>query len=197
VAGDLTVGSDATLAPGLSIGTLNFSNALTLLSASATLMEISKAPLTNDQVKVASALTFGGALTVTNITTNALGAGDSFKLFSAANYAGSFSSLSLPPLGAGLAWNTNGLATNGTLAVVSVAPPVIGSLALLGDGNLRLTFSGSAGQVYEIRATTNLALAPATSWTLLGGGTFGGAAVVFDDLQATNFAQRFYLIHIP
>ena len=53
------------------------------------------------------------------------------------------------------------------------------------------------GQAYEIRASTNLTLTPITSWMLLDSGVFNGAPVVFDDLQATNFAERYYLIRLP
>jgi hypothetical protein len=96
-----------------------------------------------------------------------------------------------------LAWDTSGLALNGTLAVISTAPPAFGAVIPLGDGGFRLTFSGPSGQDYELRASTNLALTPVTLWDLLDSGTFGNSPVSFDDLQATNFAQRFYLLDLP
>lgn len=103
----------------------------------------------------------------------------------------------LPSLPGTLAWDTTTVNTNGTVKVVAITPPVFNSFVRLGDGNFRLNFSGMANQVYEIRASTNLALTPIINWTLLGSGVFGGSAIVFDDLQATNFGQRFYLIRIP
>ena len=115
----------------------------------------------------------------------------------AATHAGSFSSLALPPLGAGLAWDTNGFAANGTLAVISTAPMVFNSVVPLNDGNFRLTFSGPTSAAYELRASTNLSLAPVTLWDLLDSSTFGNASVSFDDLSATNFPQRFYIIRLP
>lgn len=87
--------------------------------------------------------------------------------------------------------------TDGTLKVIAAAPPVVNSYAVLGDGNFRLNFSGTAHQAYEIRASTNLVLTPITNWTLLGSGVFDGSAIVFDDLQTTNHMQRYYLIRIP
>jgi hypothetical protein len=57
--------------------------------------------------KVLGALTCGGTLIVTNIGVVALAAGDSFKLFNAASYSGAFAKVILPPLPAGLGWNTN------------------------------------------------------------------------------------------
>jgi fibronectin-binding autotransporter adhesin len=197
VKGGFTIGSGAMLAPGNSIGTLTFSNALTLATDCTNIFEISTSPATNDVARIFGALTNGGTLVVTNIGVTALAAGDSFKLFNAASYSGSFNALVLPPLTNTLTWDTSTMNTNGTLKVIAAAPPVVNSYALLGDGNFRLNFSGTANQAYEIRASTNLTLTPITSWTLLGSGVFGGSAVVFDDLQATNFGQRFYLIHIP
>jgi autotransporter-associated beta strand protein len=197
VKGNFTIGSGAKLAPGNSIGTLTFSNALTLAAGCTNIFEISKSPLTNDVARVFGALTSGGKLIVTNIGATALAAGDSFKLFNAAGYSGSFSAFILPALTNTLAWDTSTLNTNGTLKVIAATPPVFNSWALLGDGNFRLNFSGTANQPYEIRASTNIALTPITSWMLLDSGVFGGGAIVFDDSQATNFGQRYYLIRIP
>ena len=119
VKGPTTVQFGGTLAPGVNgIATLAVSNTLAL--AGNAVMEISRngGVPTNDVALVASSLTLGGSLFVTNIGTNALLAGDTFKLFNAATYAGAFTNLTLPPLAPGLNWKTNTLVTNGTLAVV-------------------------------------------------------------------------------
>ena len=189
--------SGAKLAPGNSIGSMMFSNSLTLSAGSTTMLEISKAPLANDLVNVLGNLTYGGTLVVTNPGAVTLTAGDSFPLFNALARASSFNSLVLPPLGTNLMWDTNGFIVSGTLAVISTAPPAIDSVATLGDGNFRLIFSGPTGQDYELRASTNLALLPVTLWDLLNSGTFGNSPVIFDDLQATNYPQRFYLLQLP
>ena len=115
--------SNGTIAPGdAGIGTLSFSNSLTLNIGSKTLMELSKngGVPTNDLMIVAGPLTFGGTLTVTNIGTNALAAGDSFKLFNAGSFVGSFNATNLPPLAAGLIWNTNNLTVNGRISVSNI-----------------------------------------------------------------------------
>jgi autotransporter-associated beta strand protein len=197
VNGNLTLASGAKLAPGNSIGSMMFSNSLTLSAGSTTMLEISKAPLANDLVNVLGNLTYGGTLVVTNISGIALAAGDSFHLFNTLSPANSFNSFVLPALGTNLAWDTNGFIVSGTLAVISTAPPAIDSVATLGDGNFRLIFSGPTGQDYELRASTNLALLPVTLWDLLNSGTFGNSPVIFDDLQATNYPQRFYLLQLP
>jgi autotransporter-associated beta strand protein len=122
-----------TLAPGASLGTLTFNSNLTLGGTS--IFEISKngTTPTNDTVAGIATLSYGGALVVTNIGTN-LVVGDSFRLFVATNYSGTFTSLVLPALPLGLAW-TNRLLQNGTLAVfqaVATNPP-----------NLHFTLSAS------------------------------------------------------
>src|SRR5258707_849724 len=87
-------------------------------------MEISKKStiLTSDQIQVAGTLTYGGTLTVSNIGVSELAAGDRFQLFLAPSYAGSFTSLTLPPLGPRLEWKNN-LLVDGSIVVS--APPAI------------------------------------------------------------------------
>ena len=198
ITGPVTVQSGATLSPGLGLGWMGWltvSNTLSL--AGTTVMELNQDALTNDAVAGLAGVTYGGTLVVTNLGSNPLVVGDSFKLFNATNYSGVFASLVLPSLGAGLGWDTNRLNTNGILAVVSTASPEFSPVTRLGDQNYRLTFSGSAGQGYEVRASTNVALTPVTSWDLLGTGVFGADPVIFDDLQATNYPLRFYRIRVP
>ena len=61
-------------------------------------MQLEHSPLTNDVVNVMGAVTEGGTLNVTNIGVAALVNGDSFRLFNAAGYSGSFAGYVLPPL---------------------------------------------------------------------------------------------------
>ena len=124
VSGTATI--NGRLSPGNSIGTLTFSNSLTLAASSSTLMEISKSPFTNDLVKVQATLICGGALIVTNVGGGMLAKGDSFKLFNATTCAGSFSSYVLPALGSDLAWDTSVLNTSGILSIIvqsNAVPP--------------------------------------------------------------------------
>jgi len=116
--GPTTVNAVGTLAPGSNgIGTLSINNSLSLLGTVA--MEVNKTgtTLASDRVQGVTNLTYSGTLAVT-ATGDALAAGDTFTLFSATSYAGSFTTLNLPTLGAGLAWNTSQLGVNGTVSVV-------------------------------------------------------------------------------
>ncbi|PWU12570.1 MAG: hypothetical protein C5B50_21250 [Verrucomicrobia bacterium] len=125
LAGQMEVKSGGQLRPGTSIGKISLSNP-PLLSGTV-MMEISNNPdgsgLTNDQIQVAGGtFTYGGALIVTNLGPTALANGDKFQLFSATSFTGAFTSITLPPLGAGLSWKTN-LLVDGSIQVA--APPAI------------------------------------------------------------------------
>src|ERR1041385_1677066 len=101
--GPINVQAGGLLAPGGNgIGALTINNSLTL--SGSVLMEVSKTGNNpaNDQVAGIGSLTFGGALMVTNVGGGTLAAGDSVTLFSARAYTASFSSMTLPALGAGL-----------------------------------------------------------------------------------------------
>ena len=117
--------SGGTLQPGLGgmdTSTLTISNNLVL--AGTTLMTLDR---TNSQkaakITGISTLTQGGTLTVTNAGP-ALQLGDSFLLFSAASYAGSFNATNLPALTSGFGWS-NSLSVNGSLTVVTSTTPAI------------------------------------------------------------------------
>lgn len=192
IGGATAIQSGATLAPGISgIAALTFGGNLTLAAGSTNIMEISHTAQTNDVIRGVNLLTYGGTLIVTNLA-GALTAGDSFQLFYATNYSGSFSVMKLPALGAGLAWNTNAL-TNGILAVLATVPPQFGPATQLGDGNFQFNGTGAAGVTYELYAATNLA--PPVVWGLVTNAVAdqNGQFQLFD-WSATNFAQRFYRI---
>ena len=119
--GPTTIQAGGALQPGLggtNIGTLTISNSLNL--SGNVLFALNK---TNAQTasKIAGlgTVTYGGILTVTNAGTNNFAVGDTFTLFQATNYSGSFTSLVLPTLAANQMWNTAGLAS-GVIAVTNL-----------------------------------------------------------------------------
>jgi hypothetical protein len=187
--GPVTVQPGGSLAPGNSIGVLTISNSLVL--GGTAFIELNKSAATNDAVRGLSTITYGGTLTVTNLG-GTLAAGDSFRLFSAANYSGSFASLNLPPPGVGLAWNTNGL-TNGILSVAATAAPQFSSITQTRDGSFQFSGVGSAGVTCALEATTNLA--PLIVWFfVMSAMADQNGQFQLVDLQATNYPQRFYRI---
>jgi autotransporter-associated beta strand protein len=194
VAGAVTVNSGGALAPGNPLGTLTVSNNLTLAVGSTTFVQIQHSPLTNDAVKISGILTESGTLNVTNIGVTALTNGDSFKLFNAANYAGTFTGFVLPPLTGKLVWNTNTLKNSGTLSVVMLNPPTIGSLQITG-GNLVVSGSGGANSwPFVLLSTTNLA---AAQWTPMATNQFdtAGGFVLTNNLNP-NLPLTFYKLQL-
>jgi autotransporter-associated beta strand protein len=194
--GPVTIQSGATLAPGNPLGSLTVGNNLTLLAGSTDVVELNKTALTNDLLNVTGTLTCGGNLVVTNLA-GTLAAGDSFKLFNAGSYSGSFAGVSLPPLVAGLAWQTNTLLADGTLRIVATNNPVISSFALSGNNFLLSVTGGPAGSPYRVFASTNLAL-PLTNWTPVWTDSFGldGSGFFTNPANSTN-ALQFFNIRVP
>ena len=183
-----------TIAPGASgtTGTLALSNSPVFNGALLIKVNRNNGTPLNDQIRLpASAMTYAGTLTVSNLGAPLI-AGDSFAIFSAASYHGSFATLNLPALGAGLAWNTNAL-TNGVLSVVTTVGPQFASLAQGADGNFQFSGTGAAGATYELDAATNLSL-PIFWFFVTNAVADPNGNFQFWDLSATNFPQKFYRI---
>ncbi len=180
------------LLPGDGLGTLTFTQSLTLNASAIAQLEISKNPFGNDQAIVAGAVTYGGTLDVLNASVELLEAGDNFQLFKAGNYSGAFAQIDLPTLESGLDWNTSQLATNGRIWVVSAEPPVVSSYGLSGGS---FNFSGSGGTpnwTYDVVTSTNVAL-PVAEWTVVQTGQFGATGNFSVTIPtAAQEAQRFY-----
>jgi autotransporter-associated beta strand protein len=194
--GTTAVQNGGTLAPGGSIGTLTFNNTLTLAPGSTSIFEISESPPTNDVAKVSGALTCGGTLIVTNIGTTMLAAGNSFKLFNAAGYSGAFTNMILPPLPAGLGWNTNTFNTNGVISIVIASQPVFGGISISADGLLLSGGGGVANANFCLLASTNLA-APPASWTRVLTNQFDASGSFnFTNAAAPNAPQTFYFLQL-
>ena len=114
IGGAVAVHSGGTVAPD---GTLTVNNTLNL--AGSTQMKLGKAGtvLSGDKFSGVTAVTYGGDLAVSHFGPDPLSAGDSFQLFSAMGYGGSFNTTSLPALASGLVWNRSRLAIDGTISV--------------------------------------------------------------------------------
>ena len=163
VSGAVTVNSGGRFAPGNPLGTLTISNNLTLAAGSATYVQVQHSPLTNNAAKISGTLFEEGTLNVTNTGAATLTNGDSFKLFSAGNYSGSFAGFVLPPLGPNLAWKTSTLATNGVISIGPLTPPVIGGASIV-NGNLTLSGTGApADWTYYVLTSADASL-PLAQW---------------------------------
>lgn len=149
IQGPVTIQLGGRLAPGTSIGSLTISNSLSL--SGNTVMELNAAIGTNDLVRGLSHVSYGGRLTLT-FTAGSIAASNTFKLFSADNYGGAFATFTPAKPGLDLAWNTNTLATDGTLRIVSTAAVIITNTI---SGNL-LTLAWPSDHIgWRLQAQTN------------------------------------------
>jgi autotransporter-associated beta strand protein len=196
----VTIQSGGTLAPGNnSIGALTINNTLTNTGTVFIRINKSGTTLTNSSINGLGAFSIGGTLSVSNIGTGIVTAGDTFKLFFATNYEGAFAAITPATPGIGLAWNTTNLAVDGTLAVIATVPPQFSAITPQNGaitpqgGGFQFTGAGAAGVTYELDAATNL-LSPVV-WTFITNAVADqSGSFQFADLQATNFPQRFYRI---
>ncbi|HEV2319612.1 MAG TPA: autotransporter-associated beta strand repeat-containing protein, partial [Verrucomicrobiae bacterium] len=195
ISGTVTVNSGGTLAPGTPFGTLTISNNLILAAGSITLTPVQHLPLTNSAVKVSGTLTEGGTLNVTNSGSTAFAAGDTFTLFSAGAFSGAFGKFMLPSLSPGLAWNTSALNQSGTLSVVALTSPVIGSVKV-SNGNLVVRGTGGPdGLTYDVQVTTNL-ISPL--WTSVMTNQFdAGGNFIFSNTVSSGSPQFYYRLEVP
>jgi fibronectin-binding autotransporter adhesin len=194
VDGSVVSGAGTTVSPGASVGRLTVTNALTLNGT--TLMELDAALHTND-VLAAAVINFGGVLSLTNLAGTLTG-GDSFKLFDAASYTGTFGSIVPATPGSGMTWDTSELATSGRLKVAgNTTPPEIGSIAI-SAGNVVIGGTGGApGGTYFVLTSTNIAL-PVSSWSRLETNVFGaGGTFSYTNALDRQTPQRFYILQLP
>ncbi len=192
VFGSLTAAFGSTVSPGRAIGLLTVTNDIVLLGR--IFMELDKANATNDVLQAGTNLVYGGTLALTNVS-GALAPGDSFKLFSAANYTGAFTNFVPHVAGSGLGWDTNQLTTNGILSVV-LTPPVITNTAAVG---LNLVIAGTNGMptnTYYVLASTNVSL-PLTNWVRIGTNLFDAAGnFVFTNVFDRSLPHQFFLLQL-
>ena len=188
IQGPVTIQAAGRLAPGTSIGALTISNSLNL--SGVTVMELSAAARTNDLVRGLTTVTYGGTLTLSNLA-GTITASNAFKIFNANSYRGAFAALLPASAGAGFAWNTNTLVTDGTLRVVSTAPVTITHAR---SGNL-LTFSWPADHIgWRLQVQTNsTAVGVGTNWlTVLNSIATNQMTVTLDPTAGCVFYRLIY-----
>jgi len=120
-------------------------------------MEVNAAAGTNDIVRGLTSVTYGGTLTLSNLT-GTITASNAFKLFSADSYRGTFAAIAPASPGQDLAWNTNTLVTDGTLRVVSTAPTTIsvGPITPCPPSSICFTLSWPADHIgWHLQTQTN------------------------------------------
>jgi len=190
------VAVNGTISPGTAIGILTFSNNLTLNVGTKILIEVDKGFPTNDFVTVLGVLTNSstGTVIMTNANPGApLAPGDAFQIFSQPVLNGQALTVS----GAGMLW-TNKLAVDGSIAVVSVAPPQeirvphMTSVTLAGPVGVRVTWTNAlVGTNYWLQYATNL---NSLNWTDLNPVRASGATAFQVDGVPIGDRQRYYRV---
>ena len=122
IAGPVIVLPGGTLAPGIVQGLLTINNSLGL--SGTTLMDLNPASLTSDLVRGMTTVTYGGTLITSNVS-GTITTSNAFRLFAANSYNGAFATVSPATPGPDLGWNTNTLAIDGTLRVLSTTPVTV------------------------------------------------------------------------
>jgi autotransporter-associated beta strand protein len=191
VNGNFTVTSGATIAPGNSVGTLTFSNALTLAAGSVQNFELG-ATNASDQVIVLGALSLGGTLNVTNLA--GFGAG-TYTLFTAASVSGALT-LGSAPAGYTCALSNSTAAVQLVVTSTNAVPPVFTSA---GAASGAVIFSGSNGSPlgnYLVLGSTNIVL-PMSNWTRLATNQFDANGLFnFTNVPGAD-SQKFFRLQLP
>jgi fibronectin-binding autotransporter adhesin len=125
VSGAATI--NGTLAPGASIGTLNFSSGLTFTSGSTNHIELGNS-LAADKAAATGAVTYAGKLKLERAAGATLANG-TYDLFDGASFSGSFTQLELVNWDATKRVNQSGLTTDGSIVLSANAAPVAVNLA--------------------------------------------------------------------
>jgi hypothetical protein len=184
VAGQLVTLAGSTLSPGTNgVGGLTVSNAVTLGGTNS--FDLDQDNKTNDMLNVGGALTYGGILNLTTLT-SPLTNGATFKLFKALSISGSFASITPATPGSGLTWNTAGL-SSGIIGItnngVVTGPTTNASITSVTTVGTNIVIHGTNNNVpntsfkWVVLTSTNIAL-PFSSWTpvvtnsFTSGGTF-------------------------
>ncbi len=191
----LQINSGGTLAPASSAtGTLTVTSNVVLNTGCTVRMKLDPGTVTCDRVAGVPAITYAGSLVVTNLG-GTIALGQSYQLFSAASYTGSFAATNLPAL-SGLAWNWN--PANGTLSVVAggIATNPTNITATVSGGNLNLSWPADHTG-WRLLVQTNNLLAGISSSTndwgaVAGSTTTNQVSIPIDATKPTEFYRMSY-----
>lgn len=198
---NVTVKSGGTITAGAAnaAGNLTVAGNVTMQAGATCFMELNKTAASNDQLRAiagtATTITYAGTLSLNNLA-GTLAPGDSFKLFSATNYAGSFSAITPATPGDGLQWVTSALNTSGTISVAILPIPKITSIGMVGSNLVISGTNGPANGTYWVLTSTDVSL-PLASWTSVATNTFNGSGNFSYTNGAATDPQRFYTVLVP
>jgi autotransporter-associated beta strand protein len=155
ISGAVTVTNGGTIAPGNNgVGTLTINSNLILAAGSTAAMEINKSAA-SDTIRLTGNLTYNGTLAIANIGTSTFAAGESYKLFSATSYNGSFSTITPSTPGTGMVWDTTTLRTRGAIRVKGNQTLSFEALANKTYGDAVFTLTGMASSGLPVTYTSS------------------------------------------
>lgn len=167
-----------------------FSNRLSL--AGETSLTINQNASLTQTIKVAGEVRYGGVLTVSPAKNETfLSGGQTFRLFDATNYVGSFSAVNLP---LGYEWDTSQLSTNGSIRLIGSARSLPPNLAITySNGTAFIRFESAAAKHYVLESKVGLQRSP-VGWGQSALGTGTGGMISIPVKVLTNPPQRFFRI---
>jgi autotransporter-associated beta strand protein len=197
IAGAVVIANGGTIAPGNNgIGSLIINNNLVLAAGSTTSTEVSKSTA-SDTIRVTGNITFNGTLAITNANAAAFATGDSYKLFKATTYNGSFGSITPATPGTGQVWDTTALRTTGTIKVKGTQTITFGAITDKTFGDAAFSLSGTASSGLTLTYTSSDPLVASVSGntvTIIGAGSVSITATQPGDgsyLAANSISQSF------
>ncbi|MFN3407973.1 MAG: beta strand repeat-containing protein [Limisphaerales bacterium] len=173
------VAVEGTVAPGASIGTLNFGSLVTFNSTAVADVELGDGP-TGDKMAATGAVTYGGTLKLTwTGTTPAAGTVD---LFDGSGFSGGFTALQLVNWPSSLRVTTNNLSVNGSITLAANNAPVAQPLTLGVARGQTASLTVIGGKKAPTDADGDSLKVAAVSGAIIGGGvaaTNGGTGFTY------------------
>ena len=193
VGGNVT--ANGTLAPGTAAATgrLTVTSNATISGTGTNVMKLNKTGATNDVLSVGGTLTYGGTLSLTNLS-GTLAPSNTFKLFTAGTFAGTFAHIVPATPAPGLGWNTSTLATDGTLRLVATVNTTPTNIVVMVNGN-QLTLSWPADHTgWRLQGQTNsLSTGLSSNWFDVPGSTaVNSVNVTINPANGTVFYRMVY-----
>lgn len=191
ISGVVTLNSPGTLAPGTvsTLGKLTLGSAPTFIGTNFLRVDRNSGTPLSDQLALSSGtLNYGGALVISN-SGAALVGGESFSIFSAPGYSGTFTSTNLPTLSAGLNWYLGRLTVDGSVQVNRA--PTAGADAFIAAPSVTLQIPISSLLTNDTDADNDL-LSAVINLTSTNGITLSTNATHISYLNPNAGSDQFY-----
>jgi autotransporter-associated beta strand protein len=196
IAGTVTVEAGGAVSAGTSIGSLTLGASPVL--GGFVLAEVDRnggTPLADLITVTGNPIAYGGTLVVTNTGAD-LVPGDTFKLFQASSYSGTFALTSITPRQV-VTWNTANLVNNGTITVLTAIPAIptqpTNIVAVVVGGNLELSWPSNYVGWRLLGQTNAITVGLSNNWATVPGSTTTNRVVL--PINTANGSAFFRLVY--